>query len=99
MTNFEACKKSDLFITFKCNPKCKEITDNLCNNQTAYVCPELVAGAFNLKKQQLLSDVLHNGVFGKVVGNVQVVRQKMKQWRIVMNITNLCQLMHTNEFK
>ena len=73
MTIIQAYKKPDLFITFTCNPKWKEITDNLFDNQTAYDRPELVARAFNLKKQQLLNDILHNGVFGKVVGNVQVV--------------------------
>ena len=73
MTIIQAYKKPDLFITFTCNPKWKEITDNLFENQTAYDRPELVARVFNLKKQELLEDLLKNGIFGKVIGNVQVV--------------------------
>ena len=49
MSIIQAYKKPDLFITFTCNPKWKEITDNLFENQTAYDRPALVARVFNLK--------------------------------------------------
>ena len=73
MSIIAAYKKPDLFITFTCNPKWKEITDNLFNNQSAYDRPDLVARVFNIKKQQLLDDIIKNGVFGRVVAHVEVV--------------------------
>ena len=66
-------KKPDLFITFTCNPQWKEIQENLFDNQTPYDRPELVARVFNLKKDELLNDIVTKGVFGRTVANVQVV--------------------------
>jgi len=41
--------KPDLFVTFTCNPKWKEITDALLPGQTAKDCPDLVTRVFYLK--------------------------------------------------
>ncbi len=49
--------KPDLFITFTCNPKWKEITDTLLPGQIAKDRPELVTRIFNLKLDALLKDI------------------------------------------
>jgi hypothetical protein len=41
--------KPNLFVTFTCNPKWKEITDALFPRQTAKDRPDLVTRVFNLK--------------------------------------------------
>ncbi|XP_065645364.1 uncharacterized protein LOC136075855 [Hydra vulgaris] len=50
--------RPDLFITFTCNPKWREITENLYPDQTANDRPDLV---------------IRHGVLGKVVKHVQVI--------------------------
>ncbi len=49
--------KPDLFVTFTCNPKWKEITDALLPGQTAKDRPELVTRVFNLKLDAFLKDI------------------------------------------
>eukprot|EP00102_Acyrthosiphon_pisum_P024704 XP_016661914.1 PREDICTED: uncharacterized protein LOC107884424 [Acyrthosiphon pisum] len=46
--------KPDLFITFTCNPRWPEITENLAAHSVANDRPELVARVFNRKLQELL---------------------------------------------
>ncbi|XP_065678445.1 uncharacterized protein LOC136093388 [Hydra vulgaris] len=65
--------KPDLFITFTCNPKCLEITENLYPGQNANDRPDLVTRVFKLKLNNLLNDIFKYGVLGKVVTHVQVV--------------------------
>jgi hypothetical protein len=68
------CKfgKPDLFITFTCNPKWKEITDTLLSGQTAKDRPELVTRVFNLKLDALLKDI-KDGVLGNVIAKIWVI--------------------------
>ena len=65
--------KPDLFITFTCNPKWCEITENLYPSQTANDRPDLVIQVFKLKFNNLLNDIFKHGVLGKVVTHVQVI--------------------------
>ena len=65
--------KPDLFITFTCNPKWREITENLYPGQTANDKPDLVTRVFKLKLNNLLNDIYKQGVLGKVVIHVQVI--------------------------
>ncbi|XP_065650490.1 uncharacterized protein LOC136078635 [Hydra vulgaris] len=65
--------KPDLFITFTCNPKWREITENLYPGQTANDGPDLVTRLFKLKLNNLLNDIFKHGVLGKVVTHVQVI--------------------------
>ncbi|XP_060854969.1 uncharacterized protein LOC132932609 [Metopolophium dirhodum] len=46
--------KPDLFITFTCNPRWPEITENLAAHSTASDRPDLVARVFNRKLQELI---------------------------------------------
>ena len=66
-------KKPDLFITFTCNPKWKEIRENLFNNQTAYDRPDIVARVFNMKRKQLLKDLINDYVFGKCIAHCETI--------------------------
>ena len=66
-------KKVDLFITVTTNPRWPEITQELCQGETPYDCPDLVAQVFQLKKKALLDDIVKNGVLGKVAAYVYTI--------------------------
>jgi hypothetical protein len=65
--------KPDLFVTFTCNPKWKEITDALLPRQIAKDHPELVTRVFNLKLDALLKDI-QDGVFSNVTAKMWVIK-------------------------
>jgi hypothetical protein len=64
--------KPDLFVTFTCNPKWKEIIDALLPGQTTKDCFELVIRVFNLKLDTLLKDI-KDGVLGNVIAKIWVI--------------------------
>ena len=65
--------KPDYFITMTCNPKWKEITDELYEGQKAHDRPDLVATVFKQKMDQLMNDLVAGGCFGKVVAYLYCV--------------------------
>lgn len=65
--------KPDLFITFTCNPRWKEIQENLFQGQSAWDRPDLVCRVFKLKLDEFLDDVNKKQIFGKVKAAVHVV--------------------------
>ncbi|XP_057290909.1 uncharacterized protein LOC130613606 [Hydractinia symbiolongicarpus] len=65
--------KPDFFLTFTCNPKWREITENLFAGQRAHDRPDLVSRVFKLKLNELLKDVTERGVLGKTVSHVYVI--------------------------
>jgi hypothetical protein len=69
--------KPDLFITFICNPKWKEITDVLLSGQIAKDRPELVTRVFNLKLDTHLKDI-KDDVFGNVIAKIWVIEFQKK---------------------
>lgn len=75
--------KPDLFITFTCNPKWKEISSNLQPNETAIDRPDLVATVFNLKLQEFMNDMTSDkgGVLGKVVAYLYVIEFQKRGMR------------------
>ncbi|UYV64563.1 hypothetical protein LAZ67_3001189, partial [Cordylochernes scorpioides] len=64
--------KPDLFVTMTCNPKWKEITENLEPWQKPEHRPDLVARVFNLKLKELLKEI-KAGLFGKLAAMVHVI--------------------------
>jgi hypothetical protein len=64
--------KSDLFVTFTCNPKWKEIINAFFLGQTTKDRPELVTRVFNLKFDALLKDI-KDGVLGNVIVKIWVI--------------------------
>lgn len=61
--------KSDLFVTFTCNPTWPEIQNELLQGQTATDRPDLVARVFSLKLDAFKKDILNF----QVLGGVQVI--------------------------
>ena len=64
--------KPDLFLTFTCNPKWPEITDNLLPGQNASDRPDLVSRVFKMKFDALKKD-LKDGVLGTLCAFVDVI--------------------------
>ena len=69
------CKfgKPDLFITFTCNPKWREIQENLRPGETAWDRPDLICRVFKLKLDEFLNDLFKKNVVGKVKAAVHVI--------------------------
>ena len=67
--------KTDVFITFTCNPQWKEITDELLEHQTAADQPGIVAQVFKLKLHSLLEDLFYGcaPILGKMVALIYVI--------------------------
>jgi hypothetical protein len=61
------------FVTMTCNPKWKEIQDELYPGQTASDRPDLVARVFKMKLAALLDDIRKNKIFGEVSGRVHTI--------------------------
>jgi hypothetical protein len=62
----------DLFVTFTCNPKWKEITDALLLGQIAKDRLELITRVFHLKLDALLKDI-KDDVLGNVIARIWVI--------------------------
>ena len=83
--------KPDLFITFTCNPKWREITENLYLGQTANDRTDLVTRVFKLKLNNLLNDIFKHGVLGKVLTHVQVIefqKRGLPHAHILLHLAN-----------
>lgn len=62
-----------LFITMTCNPKWPEITSELKPGETTDDRPDIVDRVFRIKLAALLDEVVKDGIFGKVMGDIYVV--------------------------
>ena len=60
--------KPDLFITFTCNPKWKEITENLLIHQKANDRPDLIARVFFQKLKLFMKDIVQRSKLGRKSG-------------------------------
>ncbi len=65
--------KLDLFVTFTCNPKWKEITYVLLPGQTAKDRLELIIRILNLKLDALLKDI-KDDFFGNVITKIWIIK-------------------------
>ena len=65
--------KPDLFITMTCNPKWKEVTENLLPGQRASDRPDVVARVFHMKLSELLDDITKKHIFGVTVADLHVI--------------------------
>ncbi len=65
--------KPDLFITFTCNPRWKEIEEQLFPGQTPSDRPDLIARVFKLKLNELIDDIIKKHVFGRAIAHVFVI--------------------------
>jgi hypothetical protein len=64
--------KPNLFVTFTCNPKRKEITYVFLLGQITKDHPKLITHVFNLKLDALLKDI-KDGVLGNVIVKIWVI--------------------------
>ena len=65
--------KPDFFLTFTCNPKWPEKTENLPSGINACDRPDLVSSVFKAKLNALLDDIHKNQVLGKTIASVHVI--------------------------
>lgn len=65
--------KPDLFLTYTCNPKSREIVENLSNGERAEYRPDLVARVFKLHLVNLLKDIKDRHILGVPVAHVHVI--------------------------
>ena len=65
--------KPTFFLTFTCNPKWQEITNNIPDYQTASDRPDIVARVFNQKKKELVHDIEKRQVLGYATARIHVI--------------------------
>eukprot|EP00111_Clytia_hemisphaerica_P007544 TCONS_00021908-protein len=65
--------KPDTFLTFTCNPKWREITENLLPNQRAHDRPDLLTRVFRMKLAAMKKEIMKDGILGMVVARVDVI--------------------------
>ena len=70
--------KPDAFLTMTCNPKWKEIQDNLLPGQNASDRPDLVSRVFKHKLQELQIDLSDREIIGKVVAKIHVIEYQKR---------------------
>ena len=63
----------DLFITFTCNPRWKQIEEQLFPGQTPSDRPDLIARVFKLKLNELIDDIIKKHIFGRTVAHIFVI--------------------------
>ena len=63
----------DLFITFTCNPRWKEIEEQLFPGQTPSDRPDLIARVFKFKLNELIDDIIKKHIFGRTVAHIFVI--------------------------
>ena len=64
----------DLFITFTCNPRWKEIEEQPFPGQTPSGKPDLIARVFKLKLNELIDDIIKKHIFGQTVARTFVIK-------------------------
>ncbi|XP_076042080.1 uncharacterized protein LOC143025982 [Oratosquilla oratoria] len=62
-----------LFITYTCNPKCREVTENLQPHETAQNRPDLLARVFKQHLNELMTDIKDRHVLGVPIAAIHVI--------------------------
>ncbi|XP_066935754.1 uncharacterized protein [Clytia hemisphaerica] len=65
--------KPDAFLTFTCNPRWREVTENLLPNQKAHDRPDLLTRVFRMKLFAMKKEIMQDGILGMVVARVDVI--------------------------
>ena len=65
--------KPDLFLTFTCNPKWREIVENLQPGDNIQYRNDIIARTFRMKLNALLQDINVNNILGVPIGHTMVV--------------------------
>jgi hypothetical protein len=59
-------------MTMTCNPKWREITDELAPDEMAHDRPDLLARVFKLKMDALLKELYKDGILGRTIAHLHV---------------------------
>ena len=91
------CKygKPDLFITFTCNPKWKEIKNNLTNGERAENRPDLTSRVFQLKLKELIKDITDHQIFGHVIAyciSIEFQKRGLPHAHILVILSSECKI-------
>jgi hypothetical protein len=70
--------KPDLFLTFTCNPRHKDIVENLLPGQTAADRPDIVSRVFKLHLGELLKDIKKRNVLGVLIAHIYVIEYQKR---------------------
>ena len=65
--------KPDIFMTVTCNPKWKEIQENLYPGQSVSDRPDLIARVFHYKLKEIFTDIIKRKVLGEIAAYVMVI--------------------------
>ncbi|XP_051156401.1 uncharacterized protein LOC127291373 [Leptopilina boulardi] len=65
--------KPNLFITMTCNPKWREITENLLDIEIASDRPDIVTRVFQQKVKEIMKDIKEKEIFGPILAFVYVI--------------------------
>ena len=87
--------KPDLFITMTCNPKWREIEENLLPGQSASDRPDIIARVFNIKKDYLLNWISKQKCFGNTLSYVYVIefqKRGLPHMHLLLTLKHNCKI-------
>ena len=70
--------KPDLFLTYTCNPRCREITENLLPGQRPEDRPDLVARVYKRHLTEIMTDIRERHVLGIPVAWMSVIEYQKR---------------------
>lgn len=100
MTIVSQFGRPDLFLTYTCNPRCKDIQDALLPGQKAHDRPDVVARVFKHHLAELLIDVTKRHVLGKPVAFVYVIefqKRGLPHCHLLIILADSCKLMDATD--
>ena len=65
--------KPTMFITMTCNPKWREIVDELQPGQECWMRPDLPVRVFKMKLDSFMKDITKDGYMGRAVSHIHVI--------------------------
>lgn len=65
--------KPDFFITMTLNVNCPEVTKELKPGQTPYDRPDILCRVFQMRRNELIKEIVCDGIFGKCKAHVHVI--------------------------
>ena len=89
--------KPDIFLTFTCNPKSKDILDNLLDGQEPADRPDIISRVFKLELRELLTDLLKRHVLEVPVAYVYVIefqKRGLPHVHLLLILNNETKLRH-----
>ena len=85
----------DLFITMTCNPKWRQIEENLLPGQSALDTPYIVARVLNIKKDYLINLISKQKCFGDPLSYVYVIefqKQGLPHMHLLLTLKHNCKI-------